>query len=72
MTLANAMILVDQTAVPLALPDILEDFGAVTDSRWEGSEIIVTATVGGDGFNGPSHFGFRLSGERVERMTIRA
>src|ERR687885_218047 len=26
MTLANAMILVDQTAVPLALPDIAQDF----------------------------------------------
>ena len=28
MTLANAMILVDQTAVPLALPNIMKDFGA--------------------------------------------
>ena len=28
MTLANAMILVDQTAVPLALPNIMQDFGA--------------------------------------------
>ncbi|GAA4861401.1 MFS transporter [Actinomycetospora straminea] len=27
MTVANAMILVDQTAVPLALPDIAQDFG---------------------------------------------
>lgn len=27
MTLANAMILVDQTAVPLALPDIMDSFG---------------------------------------------
>jgi MFS family permease len=27
MTLANAMILVDQTAVPLALPDIMDTFG---------------------------------------------
>ena len=27
MTLANAMILVDQTAVPLALPNIMRDFG---------------------------------------------
>lgn len=26
MTLANAMILVDQTAVPLALPNIMQDF----------------------------------------------
>ncbi|PVZ12111.1 MFS transporter [Actinomycetospora cinnamomea] len=30
MTLANAMILVDQTAVPLALPDIAQDFGVST------------------------------------------
>ena len=27
MTLANAMILVDQTAVPLALPNVMQDFG---------------------------------------------
>jgi MFS family permease len=27
MTLANAMILLDQTAVPLALPNIMQDFG---------------------------------------------
>ena len=27
MTLANAMILVDQTAVPLALPDVMQTFG---------------------------------------------
>jgi hypothetical protein len=27
MTLANAMILIDQTAVPIALPDIMDDFG---------------------------------------------
>ena len=27
MTLANAMILVDQTAVPIALPDIMNGFG---------------------------------------------
>ncbi len=32
MTLANAMILVDQTAVPLALPDIAHDLGA--SSAW--------------------------------------
>ena len=32
----------------------------------------VTATVGGDGFNGPSHFTFAVSGDRVARMTIRA
>jgi methyltransferase (TIGR00027 family) len=32
----------------------------------------VTATVGGDGFNGPSHFTFAVDGDRVTRMTIRA
>jgi len=31
MTLANAMILVDQTAVPLALPDIMNTFGVGSD-----------------------------------------
>jgi hypothetical protein len=33
---------------------------------------VVTATVGGDGFNGPSHFTFAVEGDRVKRMTIRA
>jgi SnoaL-like protein len=32
----------------------------------------VTAQVGGNGFNGPSHFTFRVAGDLVERMTIRA
>jgi hypothetical protein len=32
----------------------------------------VNAEVGGRGFNGPSHFSFRLDGDRVSRMTIRA
>jgi hypothetical protein len=35
-------------------------------------EYVVAATVGGDGFNGPSHFTFRVDGDRVSRMTIRA
>jgi len=35
-------------------------------------EYSVTALVGGDGFNGPSHFSFRLEGPLVSRMTIRA
>ena len=35
MTLANAMILVDQTAVPLALPDVMQTFGIGTASaQW--------------------------------------
>ena len=33
---------------------------------------VVTAQVGGDGFNGPSHFSFDVEGDRVARMTIRA
>ena len=32
----------------------------------------VTATVGGDGFNGPSHFTFAVDRDRLTRMTIRA
>jgi hypothetical protein len=35
-------------------------------------ETVVTAQVGGGGFNGPSHFSFRVAGDLVERMTIRA
>jgi hypothetical protein len=35
------------------------------------SEIVVTAQVGGNGFNGPSHFAFQISGDRIARMTIR-
>jgi ketosteroid isomerase-like protein len=37
-----------------------------------GVEYVVTADVAGGGFNGPSHFTFRVEGERVARMTIRA
>ena len=32
----------------------------------------VTATVGGHGFNGPSHFTFDVDRDRVARMQIRA
>jgi hypothetical protein len=32
---------------------------------------VITAQVGGDGFNGPSHFSFRVQGEKLARMTIR-
>jgi len=35
-------------------------------------ETVVTAQVGGSGFNGPSHFGFTVDGDKVSRMTIRA
>jgi hypothetical protein len=34
-------------------------------------ETVVTAQVGGNGFNGPSHFSFRVDGDLVSRMTIR-
>ena len=35
MTLANSMILVDQTAVPLALPAIMQDFGVQSQTvQW--------------------------------------
>jgi hypothetical protein len=34
-------------------------------------EMTVSAEVGGDGFNGPSHFTFRVRGDLVSRMTIR-
>ena len=45
---------------------------AVTEWTARGDETLVTATVGGDGFTGPSHFAFRVGGDHVERMTIRA
>ncbi|GAB3895453.1 nuclear transport factor 2 family protein [Kibdelosporangium lantanae] len=35
-------------------------------------ETVITAQVGGNGFNGPSHFSFRVDGDKVSRMTIRA
>jgi hypothetical protein len=38
----------------------------------QGAATVVTAEVGGDGFNGPSHFSFEVKGDRVTRMTIRA
>jgi hypothetical protein len=38
----------------------------------EDVHVVVTAQVGGDGFNGPSHFTFQVEGGRVRRMTIRA
>jgi hypothetical protein len=31
----------------------------------------VSADVGGDGYNGPSHFTFEIGANRVARMTIR-
>lgn len=44
---------------------------AVDAVERRGDETVVTAQVGGNGFNGPSHFSFRVEGDRVARMTIR-
>ena len=43
----------------------------VTDVAASDAATVVTATVGGDGYNGPSRFAFELEGDRVTRMTIR-
>jgi hypothetical protein len=43
----------------------------VRDIERDGDATVVTAEVGGDGFNGLSHFSFLLQGDRVSRMTIR-
>jgi hypothetical protein len=45
---------------------------AVEGVESAGDDTTVTAQVGGRGFNGPSHFTFRVAGDRVARMTIRA
>jgi hypothetical protein len=45
---------------------------AVEEVTRDGDETVVTAAVGGNGFNGPSHFTFRTDGDRIARMTIRA
>jgi hypothetical protein len=37
-----------------------------------GGEVLVSAAVGGNGFNGPSHFTFVVDGDRNSSMTIRA
>jgi ketosteroid isomerase-like protein len=44
----------------------------VTDVAERNGDYVVTVTVGGGGFNGPSHFTFRVSGSQVSRMTITA
>jgi ketosteroid isomerase-like protein len=48
----------------------------VTDVAERDGETVVTAAVGGKGFNGPSHFSFRTEDangdDKVSRMTIRA
>lgn len=46
----------------------------VTGSREYGDEVVVTAEVGGGGFNGPSTFTFLLApgGDAIQRMAISA
>jgi hypothetical protein len=44
----------------------------VTEVAVKEGAYVVTATVGGGGFNGPSHFTFQVTGEHVTRMTISA
>ena len=44
----------------------------VRDIEQSGTTTVVTAQVGGDGFNGLSHFSFTVEGDHVARMTIRA
>jgi hypothetical protein len=45
---------------------------AVIGVEREGARVVLSAQVGGNGFNGPSHFGFDIDGPRLTRMTIRA
>jgi hypothetical protein len=42
----------------------------VTAVRTDGATTVVSAQVGGNGFNGPSDFAFEVSGDKVARMTI--
>ena len=42
----------------------------VTGVRTDGSTTVVSAQVGGNGFNGPSDFAFEISGDKVAQMTI--
>ncbi len=46
----------------------------ITSFRVEGHEVVVFATVGGGGFNGPSTFTFELTDDdaAIRRMTITA
>jgi ketosteroid isomerase-like protein len=45
---------------------------AVDRVEQDGARTVVSAEVGGNGFNGPSHFAFDLDGAGIARMTIRA
>jgi hypothetical protein len=37
-----------------------------------GNPVTITTQVGGDGYNGPSHFTFDVQGDRIASMTITA
>jgi uncharacterized protein (TIGR02246 family) len=43
---------------------------AVISARTDGDVTVVTAQVGGNGFNGPSDFAFRVKGDSLVSMTI--
>jgi ketosteroid isomerase-like protein len=43
----------------------------VTEVVEHDGDTVITALVGGDGFNGPSHFTFRAAADKLARMTIR-
>jgi hypothetical protein len=43
----------------------------VTGTAIADDETTISADVGGEGYNGPSHFTFTVSGDLVSRMTIR-
>ncbi|MCM2429929.1 nuclear transport factor 2 family protein [Streptomyces sp. RKAG337] len=42
----------------------------VTAVRRSGDTVTVSATVGGNGFNGPSDFAFTVAGDRISLMRI--
>src|SRR5262249_13391535 len=42
----------------------------VTGVRADGATTVVSAQVGGNGFNGPSDFAFEVSGDRIALMRI--
>ena len=44
----------------------------VTGVDVDGAVVTVTAQVGGQGFNGPSHFAFTVEGDHVSLMRITA
>jgi len=51
--------------------DVVEVTDADADAN-VGSPVTIEARVGGNGFNGPSHFTFTVADDHVTRMQIRA